>query len=248
MPCTSCAGTHAVPPSGVPTCVPAEAANLNVTSHTHTVMQELQTTTETYRSTERYTLAGSLLDHFVLCTLIRVVRTAAFASHGLRWEHPALESPLARGARSHVSSNSDSAPVLPFTPACPAGRVSSAPGKLAGCTLEQLSHIGRDDPVAQWVERLTVVFPPALAGRRHAGVCAWRRRVPPFLLRPVSVGRHGWSSLAIAPAEQTVLLPAHGRDAIQRWQDTACIPSGRGVCDFADTPELRAATVRGRRG
>jgi hypothetical protein len=61
---------------------------------------------------------------------------------------PALESPLARGARRHVSSNSDSAPVLPFTPACPAGRVSSAPGKLAGCTLEQFSHIGLDDPVA----------------------------------------------------------------------------------------------------
>ncbi len=66
MPCSPCALTSTIPPRGTPYCVPAGTNNFNINTDQHTVIQELQTTTETYRTTETYALRGSFLDHFVL--------------------------------------------------------------------------------------------------------------------------------------------------------------------------------------
>ena len=66
MPCSPCALTSTIPPRGTPYCVPAGTNNFNAITDQHTVIQELETTTETYRTTETYALRGSFLDHFVL--------------------------------------------------------------------------------------------------------------------------------------------------------------------------------------
>ncbi len=55
-----------VPAAGTPFCVAANTININSHTRTHTVIEELQTTTETYLTTKTYALRGSFLDHFVL--------------------------------------------------------------------------------------------------------------------------------------------------------------------------------------
>lgn len=64
--CAPCNGVATVPPAGEPRCVPSGDINTNTNTDTHTVIQELRTTTDTYRTTETYVLRGSFLDHFVL--------------------------------------------------------------------------------------------------------------------------------------------------------------------------------------
>lgn len=66
-PCAACPAPLVlpVPPAGTPFCVAIGTANINEHTRTHTVIQELQTTTETYLTTETYALRGSFLDHFV---------------------------------------------------------------------------------------------------------------------------------------------------------------------------------------
>lgn len=66
-PCGGCTApiTLPVPPAGTPFCVAIGTINLNENTHTHTVIQELRTTTETYLTTKTYALRGSFLDHFV---------------------------------------------------------------------------------------------------------------------------------------------------------------------------------------
>lgn len=66
LPCAGCAGTTTVPPAGQPQCVPSGSINTNTNTDTHTVIQELRTTTETYRTTATYVLRGSFVDHFML--------------------------------------------------------------------------------------------------------------------------------------------------------------------------------------
>jgi len=53
------------PPFGEPRCVPPGTTNFNTNVHSHTVIDELQTTTETYETTERYVLRGGFVDHFL---------------------------------------------------------------------------------------------------------------------------------------------------------------------------------------
>lgn len=65
-PCTGCIGTTAVPAVGQPYCVVSGQVDTNTNVDTHTVIQELKTTTDTYRTTETYVLRGSFLDHFML--------------------------------------------------------------------------------------------------------------------------------------------------------------------------------------
>jgi len=66
MPCSPCMHGAAVPPAGIPFCVLPGTLNINSHVHTETVVSELATTTETYRTTETYVLRGSFLDHFTL--------------------------------------------------------------------------------------------------------------------------------------------------------------------------------------
>ncbi len=66
-PCQSCPNAAGeIPPFGEPFCVVSGTTNFNINVHDHTVIQERQTTTDTYRTTETYALHGSFLDHFVL--------------------------------------------------------------------------------------------------------------------------------------------------------------------------------------
>ena len=69
-------------PGGDPICVPAGTTNLNVNTDTHTVIHELQTTTDTYLTTERYALHGSFLDHFVLYKVKPTKHTPKLAAFG----------------------------------------------------------------------------------------------------------------------------------------------------------------------
>jgi len=64
-PCASCANTTVVPPRGTPFCVASGTSNINFNLHTHTTINELATTTETYETTERYVLRGGFVDHFL---------------------------------------------------------------------------------------------------------------------------------------------------------------------------------------
>ena len=69
-PCEGCTTppqpTVPIPAAGTPFCVAPGTTNINEHTRTHTVIQELQTTTETYLTTKTYALRGSFLDHFVL--------------------------------------------------------------------------------------------------------------------------------------------------------------------------------------
>ncbi len=71
-----------IPPAGTPFCVPIGTININENTHTHTGIQELQTTTETYLTTETYALRGSFLDHFVLYKVKGSAAAPKLASFG----------------------------------------------------------------------------------------------------------------------------------------------------------------------
>jgi len=85
-PCTGCTTppqpTVPIPGFGTPFCVVAGTANLNEHTQTHTVIQELQTTTETYLTTKTYALRGSFLDHFLFYKVKGSAAAPKLASFG----------------------------------------------------------------------------------------------------------------------------------------------------------------------